>query len=278
MQDTEIFAGSSVVALYQIDFGKSLYHSDIPVVRRADIGKHCGTFAESHVAQNPIQFVQGLDGEGWGVWSQFLECTQVVVLESQQVVWKISVLRHHEVIVELHVLVWIFRLFYDVDNLIIITEVIFTVYCECFLQIHLRFYQFSEPRIGIKGLEVAEVESLGQHQQEERNHEGSQAIVGSHFLDVGKTSCKYQRSINPYSISKEPVAYEYGNNDTEGGNPMRCSQTCCGRRIVVHLLYLLEKHSGGSEQLGADTEHTGTTCYCQNAAKPVVVVKTETYQ
>ena len=33
------------------------------------------------------------------------------------------------------------------------------------------------------------------------------------------------------------------------------AQTCCGRRIVVHLLYLLEKHSGGSEQLGADTEH-----------------------
>ena len=83
LQNTEIFAGSSVVAFYQIDFGKSLHHSDIPVVRRADVGEHRSTFAESHVAQNPIQFVQGLDGKGWGAWSQFLECTQVVALESQ---------------------------------------------------------------------------------------------------------------------------------------------------------------------------------------------------
>ena len=185
---------------------------------------------------------------------------------------------HHEVIVELHVLIWLFGLFYDVDNLIIITEVIFAVYRESLLQIHLRFYQLSDTRIGIKGLEIAEVESLSKHQKEERNHKGCQSIVGSHFHDVGKTSCKYKRSVNPYTISKEPVAYEYGNNDAEGGNPMSCSQTCCGRRVVVHLLYLLEKHSGGSEKYCAYMKHTGTTCYCQDAAKPVVVMKTETYQ
>ena len=220
LKDAQIFAGCLVVAFDEIDFCQSLDHADVAVVGRAYICQHGCSFAEGHVAQYPVQLIECLDGECWSVGTKGLKGAEVVVGEFEKVGRKTVVLCHDEIIVELHVLVRILFFLYDVHHLVVVAEIIFAVYSQCLFQIHLWGNQFADARISVDGLEIAIVEPLGEHEEEKWDDQGGKTIVGACHHDIGNAAGKCQGAIYPYTVSEEPMADEYGDEDADDGYPV----------------------------------------------------------
>ena len=64
---------------------------------------------------------------------------------------------------------------------------------------------------------IAIVESLGEHEEEKWDDQGGKTIVDAGYHDIGNAAGKCQGAIYPYTVSEEPMADEYGDEDADDG-------------------------------------------------------------